>query len=192
MLKKLLLWPQFKQVAVQLLNYIRNFATPGTAAHQDSLSFTISRNLLKLMPIDSVMPSILFSVILFSYCLQSFPASGTFLMSQFCTSGGQSFGASLSASVILMNIQKDWLVSFRKDRFGLLAVQGTLKSLLQITVQSILRCSVFFMVQLSYPYMTTGKTIALTIQTFAGKVMFLHFNMLSRVVTAFLPRSSIF
>ena len=131
MLKKLLLWPQFKQVAVQLLNYIRNFATPGTAAHQDSLSFTISRNLLKLMPIDSVMPSILFSVILFSYCLQSFPASGTLLMSQFCTSGGQSFGASLSASVILMNIQKDWLVSFRKDRFGLLAVQGTLKSLLQ-------------------------------------------------------------
>ena len=82
-------------------------------------------------PLRSVMLSILFSGILFSYCLQYFPASGSFLISQFCTSGGQSFGASVSASVLLMNIQKDWLVSFRKDRFGLLAVQGILKSLLQ-------------------------------------------------------------
>ena len=77
------------------------------------------------------------------------------------------------------------------DWLGLLAVQGTLKSLLQqhSTKASILRCSAFFIVQLSHPWMTTGKTIALTRQTFAGKVMSLLFNMLSRLVTTFLPRS---
>ena len=81
-----------------------------------------------------------------------------------------------------------WLISFRIDWFDLLAVQGTLKSLLQhhSSKASILWCSAFFMVQLSHPYMTTGKTIALTIWTFVGKVLF---NMLSRFVIAFLPRS---
>ena len=83
------------------------------------------------------------------------------------------------------------LISFRIDWFDLLVVQGILKSLLQhhSSKTLILWCSVFFMVQLSYPYMTTEKTIPLTIQTFVGKVMFLLFNMLSRLVIAFLPRS---
>ena len=83
------------------------------------------------------------------------------------------------------------LISSRIDWFDLLAAQGTLKSLLQYhsSKASILWCSAFFMVQLSHPYMTTGKTIALTIQTFVGKVMSLLFNMLSQLVIAFLPRS---
>ena len=83
------------------------------------------------------------------------------------------------------------LISFRTDWLDLLAVQGTLKSLLQhhSSKASILRCSAFFTVQLSHPYMTTGKTIALTIRTFVGKVMSLLFNMLSRLVITFLPKS---
>ena len=82
------------------------------------------------------------------------------------------------------------LISFRMDRLDLLAVQGTLKSLLQnhSSKASVLRCSAFFRVQLSHPYMTTGRTIALTRQTFVGKVMSLLFNMLSRLVITFLPR----
>ena len=86
------------------------------------------------------------------------------------------------------------LISFRMDWFDLLAVQGTLKSLLQhhSSKVSILLCPVFFMVQLSHPYMTTGKTIPLTIETFVGKVMSLLFNMLSRFVIAFLLRSNNF
>ena len=83
------------------------------------------------------------------------------------------------------------LISFRMDCLDLLAVQGTLKSLLQhhSSKASILQCSAFFMVQLSHPHMTTGKNIALTIQTFVGKVMSLFFNMLSRLLITFLPRS---
>ena len=86
------------------------------------------------------------------------------------------------------------LISFRTDWLDLLAVQGTLKSLLQnhSSKASILQCSAFFIVQLSHPYMTTGKTIALTRQTFVDKVMSLLFNMLSRLVITFLPRSSVF
>ena len=82
------------------------------------------------------------------------------------------------------------LISFRKDWLDLLAVQGTLKSLLQChsSKASILQCSAFFIIQLSHPYMTTGKTIALTRRTFVGKVMSLLFNMLSRLVITFLPR----
>ena len=83
------------------------------------------------------------------------------------------------------------MVSFRIDLFDLLAVQGTFKSLLQhhYSKASILQCSAFFMVQVSHPYVTTGKTIALTVWTFVGKVMSLLFNMLSRFVIVFLPRS---
>ena len=83
------------------------------------------------------------------------------------------------------------LISFRMDWLDLLAVQGTLKNLLQhhSSKASILRCSAFFTVQLSHPYMTTGKTIALTRRTFVGKVVSLLFNMLSRLVITFLPRS---
>ena len=103
-------------------------------------------------------------------------------MNQFFASGGQSIRASASASVLPMNIQ-DW--------FDLLAVQRTLKSLLQHhnSEASILQCSAFFIVQLSHPYITTGKAITLTRGTFVSKMMSLLFNILSRFVIAFLPRS---
>ena len=92
---------------------------------------------------------------------------------------------------ISLSSEYSGMISFRIDWFDLLAVQGTLKSLLQhhSSKASILQCSAFFIVQLSHPYMTTGKTIALTRRTFVGKVMFLLFNMLSRLVIIFLPRS---
>ena len=134
-------------------------------------------------------PTISSSVVPFSSCLQSFPPSGSFPMSQFFASGGQSIGVSVSTSVLPMNSQ-DWS-PLGIDWLDLLAVQGTLKSLLQhhTTKASILQCSPFFIVQLSHPYMATGKTIALTRRTFVCKVMSLLFNMLSRLVIAFLPRS---
>ena len=134
-------------------------------------------------------PTISSSVVPFSSHLQSFSSSGSFPISQFFTSGGQSIGVSASTSVLPVNSQ-DWL-GFRIDWLDLLAVQGTLKSLLQhhSSKASILQCSAFFRVQLSHPYMTTGKTIALTRQTFVGKVMSLLFNMLSRLVITFLPRN---
>ena len=134
-------------------------------------------------------PAISSSVIHFSSHLQSFTASGSFPMSQFFILGGQSIGASASASVLPMNIQ-GWF-SFRTDWFDLLAVQGTLKSLLQhlSSKASILQHSAFFMVQVSHLYMTTGKTIALTRQPCVGKMMSLLFNTLSRFVITFLPRS---
>ena len=126
-------------------------------------------------------PTISSSVVPFSSRLQSFPASGSFPRSQFFASGGQSIGVSASAS-------------FRIGWLDILAVQGTLKSLLQhhSSKASILRHSAFFIVQLSHPYMTTGKTIALTRRTFVGKVMSLLFSVLSSLVIAFLPGASIF
>ena len=134
-------------------------------------------------------PTTLSSVVPFASCPQSFPASWSFLMSQFFASGGQTIGPSASASVLPMNIQ-DW---FPLWLTGLTSLQskGLSKSLLQhhSSKVSILQCSAFFMVQLSHSYMTTGKTIALTRWTFVGKVMSLLFNMLSRLVIAFLPRS---
>ena len=128
-------------------------------------------------------PTISSSVVPFSY-LQSFPAPGSFQMSYLFTSGGQSIGVSASD-------EYSALISFRMDGLDLLAVQGTLKSLLQhhSSKASILQCSAFFIVQLSHPYLNTGKTIALTRWTFVGKVMSLLFNMLSSLVIAFLPRS---
>ena len=110
-------------------------------------------------------------------------------MSQFFAPGGQSYW-SFSFSFSLSN-EHPGLISFRMDWLYLLAVQGTLKSLLQhhSSKASILWRSAFFIVQLSHPYMTTGKTIALTRQTIVGNVMSLLFNMLSRLVIAFLPRS---
>ena len=110
-------------------------------------------------------------------------------MSQHFTSGGQSIG-NFSFSISPSN-EYSPLISFRMDSFDLLAVQGTLKGLLQHdgSKASIFQHSTFFMVQLSHPYMTTGKTIALTRRTFVGKVMSLLFNMLSRLVITFLPRS---
>ena len=109
-------------------------------------------------------------------------------MSQLFASGGQSIRASASASVLPMTIQDRF--SFRIDWFDPLAIQGTCKSLLQhhSSEASVLLCSAFFMVQLSYPYMTTGRTIALTRWTFVDKVMSLLYNILSRFVIAFLPK----
>ena len=132
-------------------------------------------------------PTVSSSVIFFSSCLQSFPASGFFQMSQLFASGGQSIAVLTSASVLPMNIQ-DW---FPLGWTGWTFVQGTFKSLLQhhSSKTSILLCSAFFKVQLSHSYMTTVKTIGLTRQMFFGKVMSLLFSMLSRLVITFLPRS---
>ena len=116
-----------------------------------------------------------------------FPITKVFPKSQIFTSGGQSIGVSAYSEYS----EYSGLISFRMDWFDLLAVQGTLKSLLQYhsSKASVLWHSAFFIVQLSHPYMTTGKTIALTRQTFVSKVMSLLFNTLPRFVTAFLPRN---
>ena len=161
-------------------------------AHQASLSITNSWSLLNSRPLHRwCHPTISSSVIPFSSCLQSFPASGSFQMSQFFTSGGQSIRVSASTSFQCPSNEYSGLISFRMDWLDLLAVQGTLKSLLQhhSSKASILWRSAFFIVQLSHPYTTTGKTITLTRWTFVGKVMSLPFNMLSRLVITFLPRS---
>ena len=133
-------------------------------------------------------PAISSSVIPFSFCPQSLPESGTFPMSQLFTWGDQkywSFSFSISHSS-----EHPGLIPFRMDWLDLLAVQGSLKSLQHHSSKaSIFWCLAFFTVQFSHPYMTTGKTIALTRRTFFGKVMSLLFNMLSRLVITFLPRS---
>ena len=129
------------------------------------------------------------SVVPFSSCPQSLPASGSFPVSQLFTWGGQSIGVSASASVLPMNTQ-DWCPLGWTGWISL-PVHETLKSLLQhhSSKASNFRHSTFFTVQLSHPYMSTGKTIALTRQTFVGEVMSLLFNMLSRLVITSLPRS---
>ena len=134
-------------------------------------------------------PTISSSVVPFSSCPQSFPASGSFQMSQLFTSGGQSIGVSALASVLPMNIQNWFPLGW--TYWISLQSKGALKSLLQhhSSKASILRHSAFFIVQLSHPYMTTRKTIALTRQTFVDKVMSLLFNMLSTLVITFLPSS---
>ena len=169
---------EYYLVVVQLLNCVWLIVTPWTAAHQVSLSFTISWSLLKFTSIESVLPSnhpiILCCPLLL--LLSIFPSIWVFS----------------NESVLRIRWPKDWsfstsispcneysgLVSFRIDWFDLLAVQGTLKSLLQYRSSKalILWCSAFFVVQLSHPYMTTGKTVALTIWTFVNKVMSLLFN----------------
>ena len=132
-------------------------------------------------------PTVSSSVIPFSPCLQSFPASGSFPVSQFFPSGGQSIGASASASVLPMNFQ-DW---FPLGWTGWISLQskGLSRVFSQHHSSKVCRHSAFFIVQLSHPYMTTGKTMALTRWTFVGKVMSLLFYVLSRVVIASLPRS---
>jgi len=176
--------------SVQSLIHVRHFATPWTTACQVSLSITSSWRLLKFMSVQSVMPSnhlILCHPLLLLPSI--FPSIRVFS----------------NESVLHIRWPKYWsfnftisplddysgLISFRMDWLDLLVVQGTLKSLLQhhSSKESIHWHSAYFIVQLSHPYMTTGKTRALTRQTFAGKVMSLLFNMLSGLVIAFLPRS---
>ena len=161
--------------------------TPWTASHQASLSITISQSLLRLTSISFNISS---SVTLFSFCLQSIPASGSFPVRQLFASGGQSIGASGSASVLPMNIQ-GW---FPLGLTVLITLQskGLSRVFSSTTVwkhQYFGTHSAFFMVQCSHPYTTTQKTVALTIWTFVGKVMSLLFNTFSRFVIAFLPRN---
>ena len=167
-----------------------SLAAPWTAARQASLSITNSRSLLKLMSIESVMPSnhlILCQPLLLLPSI--FPSIRVFSNEPTLHVRWPKYW-SFSFSISLSN-EHPGLISFRMDWLDLLAVQGTLKSLLQhhSSKASVLWCSAFFIVQLSHPYMTTGKTIALTRWTFVGKVMSLLFNMLSRLVIAFLSRS---
>ena len=132
-------------------------------------------------------PTISSSIVPFSSCLQSFPGSGSFPMSQFFTSGGQSMGISASVSVLPMNIQ-DWSPLGWTGWISLKS-KGLSRVFTNTTVQKHQFFGAFFTVQLSYPYMITRKTIALTRQTFVGKVVSLLFNILSRLVITFLPRS---
>ena len=171
-----------------MLSHVRLFETPWTAVCQASLSITTSQSLLKLMSIDFVMPS--------NHLILCLPL--LLLPSVFA-----SIKVFSNESVLHIRWPEYWsfsicpsneysgLISFRVDWFDLLAVQETLKSLLQhhSSKASILLHSVFIKIQLSYPYMTTEETIALTRQTLVGIVMSLLFNMLSRLVIAFLPRS---
>ena len=172
--------------SVQSLSHVRLFATPLPAACQASLSITNSWSLLKLMSIESEIPS---NHLILCHSLLLLPSIFP------------SIRVFSSESVLCIRWPKYWsfsfnigpsneysgLISFRMDWLDLLAVQGTLQH--HSSKASVLRCSAFFIVQLSHPYMTTGKTIALTRQTFVGKVMSLLFNMLSRLVITFLPKS---
>ena len=176
--------------SVQSLICVQLFETPWTAAHQASLSNTNSRSFLKLMSIESVMPSnhfILCHPLLLPPSI--FPSIGVFSNESVLHIRWPKYW-SFSFSISPYN-EYSGLISFRMDWLYLLAVQGTLKSLLQYhsSKASILQLSAFFIVQLSHSYMNTGKTIALTRWTFVGKVMSLLFNMLSRLIITFLPRS---
>ena len=176
--------------SVQSLSHVQIFVTPWTAACQVSLSTTNSQSLHKLMSMESVMPSNHLIICCPLLLLPSiFPNIRVFSNELVICIRWQKYW-SFSFSISSSN-EHPGLFSFRMDWLDLLAVQGTLKSLLQhySSKASILQHSAFFTVQLSYPYMTTGKTIALTRWTFVSKVMSLLFNMLSRLVITFLPRS---
>ena len=169
--------------SVQSLSRVQLFATPWTVARQASLSITTSWSLLKLMSFELVMPSnhlILCRPLLLLHSI--FPSIRVFSNESVLRirwPGYWSFSFNISPSS-----EYSGLISFRMDWLDLLAAQSTLKSLLQhhSSKASVLQCSAFFTVQLSHPYMTNGKTIALTRQTLVGKVMSLLFNMLSRFV----------
>ena len=181
---------KFQFSSVQSLSHVRLFATPWIIAHQASLSITNSRSSLRLTSIESVMPSSHLILCRPLLLLPPIPPSIRVFSNE---------------STLHMRWPKYWrfsfsiipskeipgLISFRMDSLDLLAVQGTLKSLLQhhSSKASTLQCSAFFTVQLWHSYMTTGKTIALTRRTFVGKVMSLLFNILSRLVIIFLPRN---
>ena len=167
-----------------------SFLTPWIVARQASLSITNSQSLLKLISIESLMPSNLIFCCPLLLLPLIFPSIRVFSSESVLHIRWPkywSFSFSISPSS-----EYSGQISFRMGWFDLLAVQGTLKSLLQhhSSKASVLQHSAFFMVQLSHPYMTTGKAIALTKQTFVSKVMSLFFNMLSRLIIAFLPRSN--
>ena len=164
------LWPQFS--SVQSLSCIWLFETPWTAARQASWSITNSQSLLKLMSIESMMPSnhlILCRPLLLPPSI--FPSIRVFTKESVLHIRWPKYW-SFSSSISPSN-EYSGLISFRMDWLDLLSVQGTLKSLLQhhSSKASILQCSAFFIVQISHPYMTTEKTIALTRRTFVVKVM---------------------
>ena len=191
MMRVSLLLPQIKNFNLQSLSHVWLFATTWNVAPQPpcpSLSPRVCSNLCLLRQWCYL--NISSSVVPFSSCLHSFPASVYFPMSQLFASSGQSNYWSFSFTISPPN-EHSVLASFRIDWFDLLAVQGTLKSFIQhySLKASILQSSSFFMVQLSHLYMTTGKATALIVQTFVSKVMSLILNILSRVIRAFLPRS---
>ena len=164
---------------VQSLSHVWLFATPWTAALQASLSIINSWSLLKIMSIASVMPSnhlmLCHPLLLLPSIFPSIRVFSNELVLRIRWPKYWSFSFNISPSN-----EYSGLISFRMDWLDLLAVQGTLKSLLQhhSSKSSILWCSAFFIVQLSHPYMTTGKTIALTWETFVSKIMSLLFNVL--------------
>ena len=182
-----------KSSSVQSLSCVRLLVTRWTAACQASLSITNSWSLPKLKSIELVIPSnhlILCHPLLLLSSI--FPSIKVFANeSVLCIRWPKYWSFSVSISPFS---EYSGLISFRMDWLDLLAVQGTLTSLLQhhSSKASILWRSAFFIVQLSHSYMTTGKTRALARRTFAGKVMSLLFNMLSRLVITFLPRSKLF
>ena len=177
-------WERGKELSkkqVQTLSHVQLFVTPWTAACQASPSITLSESLLKLMSIESVMPSnhlILCHPLLLPPSI--FPSIRVFSNESVLRIRWPKYW-SFSFTISPSN-EYSGLISFRMDWLDLLAIQGTLKSLLQhhSSKALILWCSACFMVQLSHPYMTTGKTIALTRRTFVGKVISLLFNMLSK------------
>ena len=176
--------------SVQSLSRVWLFVTPWTAACQASMSITIPGAYSNSHPQSQwCHPIISSSIVWFSSHLQSFPASEFSQMSQLLASSGQRTG--VSASNISPSNEYSGLISFRMDWLDLLAVQGTLKSLLQYhsSKASILRCSAFFIVQTLTSIHDYWKNHGYHRWTFVGKVMSLLFNMLSRLVLAFLPRS---
>ena len=170
-------------IAVQPHSHVPVFVTPWTSACQASLTFTISWSLLKCMSIESVIPSICSPLLLLPSIFPSIKVFSNESTLHITWPKYWSFSFSISPSN-----EYSGLISFRMDWLDLLAIQGTLKSLLQhhSSKASILRRSAFFIVELSYPHMMTRKSIALTRWTFSGKVMNLLLKMLSRFVIAFL------
>ena len=170
-----------------------SFGTPQTVAYQTTLSSTISQSLFKLMSIELVTQSKHFIL-----CHTLFLLPLTFLSIRVFSSESdlRNRWPKYWSFIFSINPSNEYsgLISFKIDWLDVLAVQGTLKCLLQHhnSKASILWCSAFFMVQLSHPYISTGKTIALTRWTFVSKVMLLLFNMLSRFVIAFLQGPSVF
>ena len=171
--------------SVQCLSRVWLCATPWIAAHQASLSITISRSSLRLTSIESVMPSSHLILCSSLFLLPPIPPSIRVFFNESTLRMRWPKYCSFSFSIIPSK-EHPGLISFRMDWLDLLTVLGTLKSLLQhhSSKASILRQKAFFTVQLSHPYMTTGKTIALTRRTFVGKVMSLLFNMLSMCAAA--------